>query len=233
MTGCDHRQARGVRRRELDAVPGQAQGRLDNTCPGKTSVLLVERREPGREPGNAAGGDADGVVDDRVPEHDLELEQLRLAAALLRGPEPRRSSRGCELDPLARRSRSRGPPPRRPVMTVSATHEAREAATAASAAEPPSSRISSPTSTVAGCPAATAACTGRIVTISAQSRLPGVRVSSLRSQWGGGWWPPGPRTTWARRRRRCPAALLLPFRETAVSAVRRCFPAARLDCGVT
>ena len=26
---------------------------------------------------------------------------------------------------------------------------------------------------------------------------------------------------------------MLPFRETAVSAVRRCFPAARLDCGVT
>src|SRR5688572_1492403 len=49
------------------------------------------------------------------------------------------------------------PPPRRPVITVSATHDARQAATAASAAEPPSSRISIPASTVAGCPAATPA----------------------------------------------------------------------------
>src|SRR5687767_12965611 len=41
-------------------------------------------------------------------------------------------------------------------MTVSATHDARQAATAASAAVPPSSRISIPAATVAGCPAATA-----------------------------------------------------------------------------
>ena len=39
-------------------------------------------------------------------------------------------------------------------MTVSATHDASEAATAASAAVPPSSRISIPASTVAGWPAA-------------------------------------------------------------------------------
>ena len=39
-------------------------------------------------------------------------------------------------------------------MTVSATHEASDAATAASAAVPPSSRISIPASTVAGWPAA-------------------------------------------------------------------------------
>src|SRR5438874_13583764 len=43
-------------------------------------------------------------------------------------------------------------------MTVSATHEARQAATAASAAVPPSSRISIPVAAVAGCPAATPAC---------------------------------------------------------------------------
>jgi acetamidase/formamidase len=42
-------------------------------------------------------------------------------------------------------------------MTVSATHEASEAATPASAAVPPSRRISTPASTVAGWPAATAA----------------------------------------------------------------------------
>src|SRR5262245_28689456 len=42
-------------------------------------------------------------------------------------------------------------------MTVSATHEARHAATAASAADPPASRISIPAAVVAGWPAATAA----------------------------------------------------------------------------
>jgi small subunit ribosomal protein S15 len=41
-----------------------------------------------------------------------------------------------------------------PVMTVSATQEAREAATAASAAVPPSARTSRPASAVAGWPAA-------------------------------------------------------------------------------
>src|SRR5918912_173062 len=46
------------------------------------------------------------------------------------------------------------PPPSSPVMTVSATQEASDAATAASAAVPPSSRISIPASTVAGWPAA-------------------------------------------------------------------------------
>src|SRR6266480_4227015 len=43
-------------------------------------------------------------------------------------------------------------------MTVSATHDARQAATAASAAVPPSARISIPAAAVAGCPAATPAC---------------------------------------------------------------------------
>src|SRR5882762_3245601 len=42
-------------------------------------------------------------------------------------------------------------------MTVSATQDARQAATAASAALPPSARISAPAAAVAGCPAATAA----------------------------------------------------------------------------
>src|SRR5919202_4265874 len=46
------------------------------------------------------------------------------------------------------------PPPSNPVMTVSATQETSDAATAASAAVPPSSRISIPASTVAGWPAA-------------------------------------------------------------------------------
>jgi hypothetical protein len=48
-------------------------------------------------------------------------------------------------------------PARSPLMTVSATHEASAIATTASAAVPPSARISMPTSAVAGCPAATPA----------------------------------------------------------------------------
>src|SRR4051812_9673719 len=54
------------------------------------------------------------------------------------------------------------PPPRRPVMIVSATHEVNAAATAASAADPPASRISTPASTVAGWPAATATFTSEV-----------------------------------------------------------------------
>src|SRR5512133_439960 len=50
------------------------------------------------------------------------------------------------------------PPPSKPVITVSATQEASDAATAASAAVPPSARISTPAAVVAGCPAATPAC---------------------------------------------------------------------------
>src|SRR5437588_4417325 len=42
-------------------------------------------------------------------------------------------------------------------MTVSATHDASAAATAASAALPPARRISAPASAVCGCPAATPA----------------------------------------------------------------------------
>jgi small subunit ribosomal protein S15 len=42
-----------------------------------------------------------------------------------------------------------------------------------------------------------------------------------------------PRRKAARRPRSAPIGVLLPFRKTAVSAVRGRFPAARLDCGVT
>src|SRR5919201_4562423 len=56
------------------------------------------------------------------------------------------------------------PPPSRPVITVSATHDASVEATAASAAEPPSSRISTPAAVVASCPAATDAFTERFLT---------------------------------------------------------------------
>src|SRR5207247_6348440 len=69
---------------------------------------------------------------------------------------------------------------------------------------------------------------GQIVTLRAHFRHTPVRSSALRSQRGGGWWPPrsiGPERGETRE--------LLPFRETAVSAVRECFLAARLDCGVT
>ena len=57
--------------------------------------------------------------------------------------------RGCRMP---RPSRSRSPPPSRPVITVSATHDASDAATAASAALPPAARISAPAAAVAGLP---------------------------------------------------------------------------------
>src|SRR4051794_24531023 len=69
-------------------------------------------------------------------------------------------------------------------MSVSATHDARQAATAASAAEPPAARISAPASAVAGCPAATPGpsivryptgrpCPGRARALPARRRGPG------------------------------------------------------------
>ena len=196
-------------------------------------MLLVERREPGRKPRDAAGGDADGVVDERVAEHDVELEELRLPRL---GAEARDRDEAVEVARAAgrrRRSRSPWPPPSRPVITVSATHEASEAATAASAAEPPSSRISMPASTVAGCPAATAACTGRIVTISAQPPSPTRARFLVTLAVGRRLVATGPCADLAvGGRTGGPRAACYPSRETAVSAVRRCFPAARLDCGV-
>src|SRR5687767_15907916 len=79
-------------------------------------------------------------------------------------------------------------------MIVSATHDARHAATAASAALPPASRISRPAAAVAGCPAATPA--WRSPAIGSKTADPG------------------------RRGRVEGAGALLPFRPTAVSAVR-------------
>src|SRR5207244_5284695 len=70
------------------------------------------------------------------------------------------------------------PPPRNPVITVSETQDAREAATTASAALPPSARISIPAAVVAGCPAATAASiTAPFLTTVAPDRLQAVDVS--------------------------------------------------------
>ena len=67
-------------------------------------------------------------------------------------------------------------------MIVSATHDASPAATAASAAVPPSARISAPASAVAGCPAATAgAIIGRARRAgyrSARSRRAGSRLQA-------------------------------------------------------
>src|SRR5436190_7654529 len=75
-------------------------------------------------------------------------------------------------------------------MTVSATHDASDAATAASAAVPPAPRISTPAAAVAGWPAATAA--GSIVATLPRDRSPGrtrsfpVGALGLRSRLAGG-----------------------------------------------
>ena len=64
--------------RELDAVAGQAQGRLDEPRPGEAPVLAVQRLEARGNAGHAAGGDSDGVVDELGPEEHVELQQLDL-----------------------------------------------------------------------------------------------------------------------------------------------------------
>src|SRR5919204_2898259 len=69
------------------------------------------------------------------------------------------------------------PPPSNPVITVSATHDASDAATIASAALPPSARISRPAAAVAGCPAATAASIAPVLTAGTPGRLQAVNVS--------------------------------------------------------
>src|SRR5215217_7998473 len=67
-------------------------------------------------------------------------------------------------------------------MTVSATHDARQPATAASAALPPSWRISNAASAVAACPAATPPET--IVATLVRDRSPGRARPSLRGELG-------------------------------------------------
>src|SRR5215210_1144234 len=74
------------------------------------------------------------------------------------------------------------PPPSSPVITVSATHEARQPATAASAALPPSARISAAAPAVAACPAATPPET--IVATLVRDRSPGRARPSLRGVLG-------------------------------------------------
>src|SRR5881227_2507292 len=78
-------------------------------------------------------------------------------------------------------------------MTVSATHDARHAATAASAALPPSARISIPAAVVAGCPAATAACIALFyrgacrvgcVVMNAATELPLIHARGLVKKFG-------------------------------------------------
>jgi lipooligosaccharide transport system ATP-binding protein len=71
-------------------------------------------------------------------------------------------------------------------MTVSATHDASAAATAASAALPPSARISIPAAVVAGCPAATPASitAGSLQVVNAATELPLVHARGLVKRFG-------------------------------------------------
>src|SRR5215471_10708858 len=80
------------------------------------------------------------------------------------------------------------PPPSKPVISVSATHDASVAATAASAALPPFASISAPAAAVAGCPAAIPACIRRgtlLTAVSYPTRRPRSRPHALFL--GGGW----------------------------------------------
>ena len=142
----EHRQAARVRAaasarpRGRAAAPARRGAATAARPPASWSAL-----EAGRNPGHAARGRPDRVVDDLLAERDGQVDHLAAAARA----QPR-SSRGSR----ARRPSHQmaWPPPSRPVMTVSATQDARHIATAASAAVPPSARISAPAWAVAGMP---------------------------------------------------------------------------------
>ena len=68
-----------MRRRELDALAGEASRRLDEPGPGETAVLAPEGDEPRRESGHAARRGPDGVVDELRTERHLELHELGVA----------------------------------------------------------------------------------------------------------------------------------------------------------
>ena len=217
------------------STPFAARRRAGSTSrvQGRRPCSSWSAASPAGSPGNAAGGDADGVVDDRVSEHDVELEQLRVPRLCSRGPGPRRSSRGCARDRSARRSRCRGP--RRAGRSSRSRRRTRRAMRQRRrrrpSPRPRGSRADLDRGRVPRCyrrlhrmnrddfgavPSPTRA--RFLVTLAVGRRLvasgpePDLAV--------------GGRTGGPQRR-------LLPFSETAVSAVRRCFPAARLDCGVT
>ena len=135
--------------RHVDPGPRQPQGRLDDTSPGQRPRAPPELVEAGRDAGHRAGGDPDVVVDELRPEGNAELDELRLPR---RPSEPRHGDEEVEQStrPDSPSSQSAWPPPAIPVITVSATQDASEAATAASTAVPPSARISRPASAVAG-----------------------------------------------------------------------------------
>ena len=145
-------------RRELDAVAGKTQGGLDEPRPGQAPVLARaaprarrERRAPRRRRSRRRSGRARPRRARRAPAAPRRGARRRGPGTATKQSRLRaRPDGGVEVDRVAaaeqaRSSRSR---PR--------TRRA-QAATAASAAEPPSPRISSPASTVAGCPAAIAA----------------------------------------------------------------------------
>ena len=108
-----------------DAVTSQLQRRLHEPRPRQAPEARVERAQP-------AWKTRDGAITGAAPVPDgTSTKQSRFQAC-------------SPFQWIA------WPPPRRPVITVSATQDAREAATAASAAVPPASRISIPAATVAG-----------------------------------------------------------------------------------
>ena len=141
-----------MRSREVDAVARQPERRLHQPLPWQQVRARQSAASPAGSPGHAARSRTDRVVNELRAERDVEVQQLRVARFGTRARARRRSSRDCEPDRSQPRSRSAWPPPSSPVMTVSATHDASDAATAASAALPPSSNTSIPAAAVAGWP---------------------------------------------------------------------------------
>ncbi len=145
----EHGEALRVGRRERHALASEPQRRLDKPPPRQAAVLSPQCVERSGKTRDGARRGPDGVGDRLLAEPYFEVDQL--------SPARRDSGEAVEVARLAPSQTMACAPPSRPVMTVSATHDARTAATAASAAVPPSTRISTAAAAVAGCPAATEA----------------------------------------------------------------------------
>ena len=100
--GCQHRQAGGVRRREVDAVARQAQRGLDEALPLQPAVRSPEQLEPGGHSGNGARCRAHCVVHELLAERHVEVEQLGRMLPLARA-ETRHRDEEVEVPGLAGR----------------------------------------------------------------------------------------------------------------------------------
>ena len=78
----EHREARCVRPRKVDAVTGQSERGLHEAAPGQPPVPARQRLEPRRQPRYRARRRSDRVVDELRAEENVEVNQFRLSRLL-------------------------------------------------------------------------------------------------------------------------------------------------------